>query len=288
MNFPRGFLISGIALIMAACGPGHASASSTAFQPEAYGQERGWEEAPREFNEAQRRGFHDGVEGAKRDFGNQRNPDVNNREEYRDPHIERELREVYRESFRRGYEVAASHLWNAPPPPPPVQQPERLDQGRDQDGWGMRGLASDAERQGYREGSEAAHYDWQSQRRPDPDDHEQFRAPRVPPRLVDEYREGFMRGYEVTRSQLAGEPAWQDRGDPGQWAAPQEYSEVERRGFHEGIVGAQKDFGNHRRPNVSNRDEYRQPHVPEELWHDYREGFRRGYEMTAAQLWGGR
>jgi hypothetical protein len=152
----------------------------------------------------------------------------------------------------------------------------------------MRGLASDAERQGFHEGSEAARQDWQSQRRPDPDDHQQYRSPQVPPRLVDEYREGFMRGYEVTRSHLAGEPAWQDRGDPAQWTAPQEYSEIQRRGFHDGITGAQRDFGNHRRPNVSNRDEYRQPHVPDDLWHDYREGFRRGYEMTAAQLWGGR
>jgi len=293
MKFPHGFLVFGIALTAIAFSTGRASASPTPLLSGAYGQDRGWEEAPGEFNEAQRRGFHDGVEGAKRDYGNHRNPDVNNRDEYRDPHIERGLRKAYREAFRRGYEVAASHLWNVPPPPPqPVQPPERRDRDHDHDGdrdnWGMRGLASDAERQGYREGSEEAHRDWDAQRRPDPDDHQEFRSPRVPPRLVDEYREGFMRGYEFTRSQLSGEASWQGRGDPREWRAPEQYSEIQRRGFHDGIDGAQKDFGNHRRPNVTNRDEYRQPHVPDELWHDYREGFRRGYEMTAAQLWGGR
>jgi hypothetical protein len=159
---------------------------------------------------------------------------------------------------------------------------------RDSDGWGMRSLASDAERQGYREGAEAARRDFQMQRRPDPDDRDEFRNPRVPPELVGEYREGFMRGYEVTRSQLVGEPSWQERGDPDRWQAPDRYSEVERRGFHDGIVGAQRDFDNHRRPNVLNRDEYRDPHMPAEAAGEYREGFRHGYELAAARLWGGR
>ena len=288
MKLPRGLLIPAFALLMACVNPGRAIASPAPAQPLAAGQEREWNIPPSEYNEVQRRGFHDGVEGAKRDRDNGRNPDPNNRDEFRNPHIAPEFREAYRAGFRRGYEVAASHIWGAPPqpppPPPPVQDQERRDPGD----WGMRGLASDAERQGFREGAEAARSDNQFQRRPDPDEHEAYRSPRVPPQLVDEYREGFMRGYEVTRSQIAGEPAWQDRGDPNQWRAPEEYSEVQRRAFHDGITGAQRDFSNHRRPNVVNRDEYRQPHVPEDLWHDYREGFRRGYEMTAAQLWGGR
>jgi hypothetical protein len=286
MKFPRGLLIRAIALMVAVVNPGRSVASPSPAQPEVYGQERGWEVPPGEFNEAQRRGFHDGVEGARRDFDNHRRPDVENRDEFRNPHIESELREAYRDGFHRGYEVAASHLWGAPsqpPPPPPVQEPQRPNW----DGWGMRGLDNDAERQGYREGAEEARKDFQFQRRPDPDDHEEYRAPRVPPELVDEYREGFMRGYEVTRSQVAGEPSWQDRGDPGRWEAQGQFTEVQRRGFHDGVTGAQRDRDNHRRPNVANRDEYRDPHVPDELKHEYREGFRRGYEMMAARLWGG-
>jgi hypothetical protein len=285
MKLPQGLLIPACALMLAAVNPGRGAASSTPVLPEAYGQERDWGIPPGEFNETQRRGFHDGVEGAKRDFDNHRNPDVNNREEFKDPHMAPEFREAYRDGFRRGYQVAVSHLWGPPPPPPPpVQQQER----HDWDDWGMRGLSSDAERQGYREGAEAARNDVQFQRPQDPDEHDAFRAPRVPPQLVDAYREAFMRGYEVTMSHINGEPSWQDRGDPDSWVAPQRYNETQRRGFHDGIVGAKRDFGNHRRPSVLNRDEYRQPHMPEELWNDYREGFRRGYEMAAAQIWGGR
>jgi hypothetical protein len=96
-----------------------------------------------------------------------------------------------------------------------------------------------------------------------------------------------MRGYEVATSQLSGEPQWQTSGDPSQWAPPQRFSETQRRGFQEGMEGARKDFGNHRRPNVANREEYREPRGPRESWHEYREGFRRGYEMAASRLWGG-
>jgi hypothetical protein len=272
-----------IALIYTAAGPGIEPASaSMLLEPLAYGQEP-WEAPPGEFNDIQRRGFHDGIEGARRDYGNHRRPDVDNREEYRNSDLPPDLREPYRAAFRRGYQMAASHLWGTPPPPPSPVAPPR----QDWDAWGARGLGSDAEHQGYHEGSEAARRDFQSQRRPDPDDHESYRNPHVPPGLADEYREGFMRGYEVTISQLAGEPVWEGRGDPGQWAPPPQFSEMKREGFHDGVEGAHKDFGNHRRPNVANRDEYRQPRVPQEFWREYREGFRRGYEMAAARLWGG-
>jgi hypothetical protein len=287
MQVPRIVLIPAFALFVAAMNPGHATASPSPVLPEMYGQERGWEEPPGEFNEAQRRGFHDGVEGARRDRDNGRRPDVDNRDEYRSPHIEPELREAYRAGFRRGYETAAAHLWGAPPPPPPRPVYEGGER-HDHDDWGMRSLGSDAERQGYHEGAEAAQRDFQTQRRPDPDDAPEFRNPRVPPELVGEFREGFMRGYEVTRGRLVGEPNWQERGDPDRWEAPDRYSETERRGFHDGVVGAHRDLDNHRRPNVMNRDEYRDPEgIPRELVGEYREGFRHGYEMAAARLWGG-
>jgi len=288
MQVPRSFLIPAFVLLLAGVNPGRATASPAVIQPVAYGQERPWDEPPAELNEAQRRGFHDGIEGARRDRDNGRRPDVDNRDEFRNPHIEPGLREAYRQGFRRGYETAAAHLWGAPPPPPPPPPPPYQGERRDGDDWGMRSLASDAERQGYHEGSEAARRDFQSQRRPDPDDAPEFRNPRVPPQLVGEFREGFMRGYEVTRGQLTGEGNWQERGDPGHWEAPTAYSEWARRGFHDGAVGAQRDRDNHRRPDVMNRDEYRDPHVPREFVADYREGFRHGYEMAAARIWGER
>jgi hypothetical protein len=252
-------------------------------EPGAYGQER-WEIPPGEFNEIQRRGFHDGVEGARKDYGNHRNPDVDNREEYRHPDMPHELREPYREAFRRGYREAASHLWGGHEAPPPVAEYQHQDWDR----WGMRGLQSDAEHRGYREGMEEARRGVQSNRNQDPDDQPQFRNPPVPPPLADEYREGFMRGYEVAISQLTGGQPWENRGaDMDRWAPPDRFSEWQRRGFHDGIEGAKHDFGNHRRPNVANREEYREPRVPGEFRHEYRQGFRRGYEIAASRLWGG-
>ena len=73
--------------------------------------DRGWDMPPQELNEIQRRGFHDGIEGARKDYGNHRQPDVNNREEYLHPHLPREEREAYREGFRRGYRAGVRHLW---------------------------------------------------------------------------------------------------------------------------------------------------------------------------------
>jgi hypothetical protein len=282
-------MIAALAIILAAGVSTARLHAAPLLQPQAYGQDRDWQVPPGEFNEVQRRGFHDGLEGARRDFENHRRPDVNNRDEYRNPQIEPGLREAYRAGFRRGYEVGVSHLWGAPPPPPPpppVAPPPPERPGWET--WAMRGLQSDAEHQGYRDGADHARKDFSMQRRPDPDDHQEFRNPPVPPGLADEYREAFMRGYEVTISQLSGEPSWQNGGGNGQWAPPQQFTEMQRRGFHDGIEGAHHDFDNHRRPSVFNRDEYRTPRLPNEFWHDYREGFRRGYEMAASQLWGER
>jgi len=75
---------------------------------------------------------------------------------------------------------------------------------------------------------------------------------------------------------------------PGGWdVPPQEFRDIQRQGFHDGIEGARKDFDNHRRPDVNNRDEYRHPHVPSSARADYRDGFRRGYETATSHLMGG-
>ncbi|HWW97896.1 MAG TPA: hypothetical protein VNY74_09365 [Edaphobacter sp.] len=85
-------------------------------------------------------------------------------------------------------------------------------------------------------------------------------------------------------------PAFQDhdRDHDRDWnMPPQELREIQREGFHDGIEGARKDYDNHRRPDVSNRDEYRHPHVPGNARADYREGFRRGYETAMDHLMNG-
>jgi hypothetical protein len=43
---------------------------------------------------------------------NHRKPDVNNRDEYRHPHVPDDEKQPYREAFRRGYEVGVEHIYN--------------------------------------------------------------------------------------------------------------------------------------------------------------------------------
>jgi len=90
-------------------------------------------------------------------------------------------------------------------------------------------------------------------------------------------------------SALAGPSVSEYGQERDQWdAPPAEFRDIQRQGFHDGIEGAHKDFDNHRKPNVNNRDEYRHPHVPHDQREDYREGFRRGYERAMSHLMGGR
>ncbi|MGI8772179.1 MAG: hypothetical protein ACR2JE_12165 [Acidobacteriaceae bacterium] len=84
-----------------------------------------------------------------------------------------------------------------------------------------------------------------------------------------------------------GSQAYGYRGQEAWEAPPSEYQEVARRGFHDGIEGARKDYANHRRPDVNNRDEFRHPDdVPKHDRHDYREAFRRGYQEGVEHLYG--
>lgn len=80
--------------------------------PPGYHDRDDWDAVPQEFREIERRGFHDGLEGARHDFDNHRRPDVNNRDEYRHPeHVDRADRRAYREAFRRGYWIAVRHIY---------------------------------------------------------------------------------------------------------------------------------------------------------------------------------
>jgi ribosome modulation factor len=82
-------------------------------------------------------------------------------------------------------------------------------------------------------------------------------------------------------------PPREGYGQGGWDVPPGELREVARQGFRDGIVGAQRDLENHRRPNVNNRDEYRHPHVPGNFRADYRIGFQRGYDAGIAHAFGG-
>jgi len=95
-----------------AVAPLYAATSASGAAMAGYAQDRRWEEPPGEFHEIERRGFHDGLEGARRDAGNHRRPDVNNRDEYRHPHVRYRDREAYLRGFERGYRVGVEHFYN--------------------------------------------------------------------------------------------------------------------------------------------------------------------------------
>ena len=116
----RRVIIPAVALLLVAMGARVARASGRVDgvpgQVSLQVQVGGWDAPPRELNDLQRQGFHDGIEGARKDFENHRPMDVNNRDEYRHPHLPPEQREAYRDGFRRGYNVAMSHLMGGPGP----------------------------------------------------------------------------------------------------------------------------------------------------------------------------
>ena len=84
-------------------------------------------------------------------------------------------------------------------------------------------------------------------------------------------------------------PGYYQGGQQEPWAGPPaEYrDDISRRGFHDGIEGARKDAQNHRPPNVNNRDEYRRPDVPGPVQREYRQAFRRGYQVGVQHLMNG-
>jgi len=79
-------------------------------------------------------------------------------------------------------------------------------------------------------------------------------------------------------------------GGPQQYYYEQREAERswERQGFYAGVRGADRDFQNGRRPDVNNRHEYRDPHLPRWERHEFREGFRRGYYERVKQIYYGR
>lgn len=167
------------------------------YQDGGFAQDRDWDRPDNAWNDIQRRGFHDGIEGARHDVENHRQPNVENRDEFRHPDdVPPPMRHAYRDAFRRGYQRGISHFMNGP-----------------------------------------------------------MAGPRPVPRSWD--------------------------------AVPDEFDALRRQGFHDGIEGARRDYGNHRRPDVNNRDEYRHPHLPLEQREAYREGFRRGYQVAINHLMNG-
>lgn len=74
----------------------------------------GWDVPPAEFDEMTRHGFRDGVNAARSDYKDHKQPDVNRHDTYRHPSVSARDKEPFRRGFLRGYQVATDHLWNRP------------------------------------------------------------------------------------------------------------------------------------------------------------------------------
>jgi hypothetical protein len=216
---PHRIVVPALSFLLAI--PGLSIASASGLQQDAprstaYAQDRlSWDAPPQDVQQIERQGFRDGIEGARRDLEKHRLPDVNNRDEYRDPRLPPGQQETYRDGFRLGYERAASHIIGGPQEPVgPSEQQALLSE-------------------------------------------QQMREP--------------------------------DRGGPDMGAAmgQGEDSEIQHRGFQDGMEGARNDVETHHRSNVNKRDEYRHPKVSREFRDEYREAFRHGYDRAMAQQTGG-
>lgn len=131
---------------------------------------------------------------------------------------------------------------------------------------------------GFQDGMLGALRDLENHRQPDPANRDEYRHPHVPNQMQDEYRQGFRRGYNAAVSKLTS-------SDFRSWVEGLG-GEVRRQGFRDGVAGAIKDFGNHRRPDPNNRDEYRHPSGTYSDQMRYRDGFERGYGWATSQLMG--
>lgn len=232
-----------------------------------------WDAPPQQFSEIQRKGFHDGIEGARKDVENHRQPNPNHRDEYRKPNVPRQMWDAYRDGFRRGYDQGMQHMMGGRQMQPAQQGPAQM---APPPGRGEHNLAGGPNREvmlhGFQDGMVGALRDLENRRQPDPNNRDEYRRPNVPYGMQDAYRNGFRYGYDRGMALLTNGP---DRND-----------DFRRHAFEDGVAGALNDFSNNRQPDPNNRDEYRRPHVPYNTQEAYRDGFRHGYERAMSELSG--
>ena len=85
-------------------------------------------------------------------------------------------------------------------------------------------------------------------------------------------------GLMTAKTHAAALPAaagfYQDR----QWdSPPDEYRDVQREGFRDGIEAARNDWERHSHKDADDHDRFRHPPVDRQFTHDYRDAFKRGY-----------
>lgn len=99
--------------VLAACLAAPAAfpiAAHAATPPAAFQDRDDWQQPPDSYNDAQRQGFHEGIEAARRDWDRHRRRDADDHRAYKHPPVSHDMRGAYREGFRHGYQVGMRHM----------------------------------------------------------------------------------------------------------------------------------------------------------------------------------
>jgi len=116
----KGFAASLLVLSLSLAGVSAAHALQGPPPPPGYGAQGpppppGWDTVPGSYaSDVERRAYHEGLDGARKDRGNGRPPNVNNRDEYRRPDfpVPPQMYRAYRHAFRAGYMRGVQIFYN--------------------------------------------------------------------------------------------------------------------------------------------------------------------------------
>ena len=187
----------------------------------------------------------------------------------------------------------------------PQTQSTSADQ-KDRDAWDAppQGLP-EAQLMGFRDGVAGARKDFEKHRELNVNDRKEYLNPHLPADQKDAYCDGFRLGYERGASHFISgpeqpvavldtkmpEPARSETpqvaSGAGHDAAAELASEIQRRGFQDGIARAQTDLENHRWTNVNDGKEFRDLKLSPGLRLLYLAAFSQGYDQFMSQQAGG-
>jgi len=110
------FSIPALALCITA--PAAMKASSIEAQPlpsaaqyQDQDRDHDWDRPPDKYQDAERRGFHEGMEAARYDYTNHHHADADDHDAYKHPPVEGDqARRDFRDGFKEGYRRAMDHM----------------------------------------------------------------------------------------------------------------------------------------------------------------------------------
>ncbi len=169
-----------------------------------------WDTPPDGLQDIQLKGFREGIASARKDFDKHREPNVQDRVEYRNPHLPAEQKEPYRDGFSRGYERGASHFIAGPDQPVSLPEPQMREPAL----TASQSLASadpaqgsEVQRRGFQDGMAHARIDLDTNHRPRVNDRDESSQQKLPPDLRLQYLAAFRQGYDHFMSLQAGGPS---------------------------------------------------------------------------------